>query len=47
MERYNAKSTEKKWQNKWEGDKIIEINAIFSDEAFNRELNAFMEASKE
>ena len=32
---------------KWEGDKIIEINAIFSDEAFNRELNAFMEASKE
>ena len=32
---------------KWEGEKIVEINAIFSDDAFNKELAAFNEANIE
>ena len=31
---------------KWENDKIIEVSAIFPDEAFNKELAMFMEANK-
>ena len=31
---------------KWENDKVIEINAIFPDEAFNKEVAMFMEANK-
>ena len=31
---------------KWENDKIVEVNAIFPDEAFNKELAMFMEANK-
>ena len=30
---------------KWENDKIIEVSAIFPDEAFNKELAMFMEAN--
>ena len=31
---------------KWKNDKIIEVSAIFPDEAFNKELVMFMEANK-
>ena len=31
---------------KWENDKIVEVSAIFPDEAFNKELAMFMEANK-
>ena len=31
---------------KWENDKIIQISAIFPDEAFNKELAMFMKANK-
>ena len=32
---------------KWEGDKIVEIQAIFSDDAFNKEFALYLEANKE
>tara|TARA_B100000886_G_C20412068_1_gene487515 strand:+ start:432 stop:959 length:528 start_codon:yes stop_codon:yes gene_type:complete len=31
---------------KWEGDKIVEIQAIFSDDAFNKEFALYLEANK-
>ena len=31
---------------KWENGKIVEVSAIFPDEAFNKELAMFMEANK-
>ena len=31
---------------KWEGDKIVEIQAIFSDDAFNNEFALYLEANK-
>ena len=31
---------------KWENDKVVVINAIFPDEAFNKEVALFMEANK-
>ena len=31
---------------KWQNEKIIEVNAIFPDEAFNKELAIFMETYK-
>ena len=31
---------------KWKNDKIVEVSAIFPDEAFNKELAMFMEANK-
>ena len=31
---------------KWENEKIIEVNAIFPDEAFNKEFAMFIEANK-
>ena len=32
---------------KWEENKIVEILAIFSDDAFNKELAIYLEANKE
>ena len=31
---------------KWENDKIVEVQAIFPDESFNKEFAMFMEANK-
>ena len=31
---------------KWENDKIVEVQAIFPDEVFNKEFAMFMEANK-